>query len=144
MSPLFKSAITGLGAYLPPKVVTNFDLEKMVDTTDEWIQSRTGIRTRRVAEKNQSASDLGVPAALEAIKDAGLTPADLDLIIVATITPDMFFPSTACQIQHKIGAKCGAFDMAAACSGFPYAITVADNFIRSGTKPRARLTNIGA
>ena len=132
VSPLFKTTISGLGAYFPPKVLTNFDLEKMVDTTDEWIQSRTGIQTRRIAEKNQSASDLGIPAALEAIKNAGLTPEDIELIIVATITPDMFFPSTACRIQHKIGAKCGAFDMAAACSGFPYAVAVADSFIQSG------------
>lgn len=133
MSPLFKTTISGLGAYLPPKVLTNFDLEKMVDTTDEWIQSRTGIQTRRIAEKNQSASDLGIPAAIEAIQNAGLTAADIDLVIVATITPDMFFPSTACRIQHKIGAKCGAFDLAAACSGFPYAVAVADSFIKSGT-----------
>ena len=132
MNPLFKTAISGLGAYMPSKVLTNFDLEKMVDTTDEWIQSRTGIQTRRIAEKNQCASDLAVPAAREAIQNAGLKPTDLDLIIVATITPDMLFPSTACSLQHKIGAKCGAFDMAAACSGFPYAIAVADSFIRAG------------
>ena len=127
-----KSCVSGLGAYVPDKVLTNFDLEKMVDTTDEWIRTRTGIETRRIAAKGQSASDLGVPAALEAIKDAGLTPADIDLIIVATITPDMFFPSTACAIQNQIGAKCGAFDMAAACSGFPYAVAAADSFVRSG------------
>ena len=133
MSKVFKSSIRGLGAYLPEKILTNFDLEKMVETTDEWIRTRTGIQTRRIAAKGQSASDLGVHAGLEAIKDAGLTPLDIDLVIVATITPDMFFPSTACAIQNKIGAKCGAFDMAAACSGFPYAISVADAFIRSGT-----------
>ena len=132
MSPLFNTAISGLGAHLPSKVLTNFDLEKMVDTTDEWIRTRTGIHTRRIAEKNQSASDLAVPAALEAIKNANLEPTDLDLIIVATITPDMFFPSSACKLQYKIGAKCGAFDMAAACSGFPYAIAVADSFIKAG------------
>ena len=105
----------------------------MVDTTDEWILSRTGIQTRRIAEKNQSASDLGIPAALEALENAKLSPEALDLIIVATITPDMFFPSTACRIQDKIGAKCGAFDLAAACSGFPYAVAVADSFIKAGT-----------
>lgn len=133
MNPLFKTTFSGLGAHVPPKVLTNFDLEKMVDTTDEWIRSRTGIQTRRIAEKNQSASDLGIPAALEALENARLSPEALDLIIVATITPDMFFPSTACRIQHKIGAKCGAFDLAAACSGFPYAVAVADSFIKAGT-----------
>ncbi len=133
MNPLFKTKVSGLGAYVPVKVLTNSDLEKMVDTTDEWIQSRTGIQTRRIAEKNQSASDLGIPAALEALTNAGLAPEELDLIIVATITPDMFFPSTACRIQDKIGAKCGAFDLAAACAGFPYAVAVADSFIKSGT-----------
>lgn len=128
----YKSAIRGLGAYLPEKVLTNFELEKMVDTTDEWIRSRTGIVTRRIAAKNQSASDLGVEASKEALASAGLAPADMDLIIVATVTPDMFFPSTACNIQNKLGAKCGAFDMAAACSGFPYAIAIADSFVGSG------------
>ena len=125
-------AIRGLGAYVPEKVLTNFDLEKMVDTTDEWIRTRTGIRERHIAAQGESASDLGVKASLEAIHSAHLTPADIDLIIVATVTPDMLFPSTACYIQTKIGAKCGAFDMAAACSGFPYALAVADSFIRSG------------
>jgi 3-oxoacyl-[acyl-carrier-protein] synthase-3 len=128
----YKTIIRGLGAYLPEKVLSNFDLEKMVETTDEWIRTRTGIETRRIAAKGQSASDLGVEAAREALKNSGMTPADLDLIIVATITPDMYFPSTACNIQNKLGAKCGAFDMAAACSGFPYAVAVADGFIRSG------------
>lgn len=128
----YKSIIRGLGAYLPEKVLTNFDLEKMVETTDEWIRTRTGIVTRRIAAKGQTASDLGVEASKEALAHAGLKPTDLDLIIVATVTPDMFFPSTACNIQNKLGAKCGAFDMAAACSGFPYAVAVADSFIRSG------------
>lgn len=128
----FHSAIRGLGAYVPERVLTNFDLEKMVDTTDEWIRTRTGIVTRHIAAKDQSASDLGVEAARMALKNANLSPADIDLILVATITPDMFFPSTACMIQTKLGAKCGAFDLAAACSGFVYAITVADSFIRSG------------
>lgn len=132
MSDSHAVGITGLGHYIPKKVMTNFDLEKMVDTSDEWIQTRTGIRERHIAEKGQKASDLGYEAAKEALQNAGLTPADLDLIIVATITPDMFFPSTACNIQAKLGAKCGAFDMAAACSGFPYALTVAEGFIRAG------------
>ncbi|MBI3306260.1 MAG: ketoacyl-ACP synthase III [Candidatus Omnitrophica bacterium] len=128
----YQVAISGLGAYIPEKILTNLDLEKMVDTTDEWIQTRTGIRERHIAAKGQSASDLGVRAAEEALRNAKLKPEDLDLIIVATITPDMLFPSTACYIQHKLGAKCGAFDMAAACSGFTYALSVADAFIRSG------------
>lgn len=124
--------ITGLGAYVPEKVLTNFDLEKMVDTTDEWIMTRTGIRERHIAAPGEKASDLGYQAALAALRDAKLTPAEIDLIIVATITPDMFFPSTACNIQAKLGAKCGAFDLAAACSGFPYALSVAESYIRSG------------
>ncbi len=132
MSRPLRSCIKGLGIYIPKKVVTNFDLEKMVETTDEWIRTRTGIVERHLAEKGQSASDLGIPAALDAICDAHLKPSDIDLIIVATITPDMFFPSTACAIQDKIGAKCGAFDLAAACSGFTYALTVADGLIRGG------------
>ncbi len=132
MSGSIKAVIRGLGAFIPPNVLTNFDLEKMVDTTDEWILTRTGIRERHIAEKGQKASDLGAEAAREALSNAGLSAADLDLIIVATITPDMFFPSTACNIQNKLGAKCGAFDLAAACSGFPYALSVAEGFICSG------------
>ncbi len=124
--------IIGMGIHLPSKVLTNFDLEKMVDTSDEWIRTRTGVRERRIAEKDQSSSDLGAQAALAALQDAKLTPQDLDLIIVATISPDSFFPSTACLIQTRIGASCPAFDLAAACSGFPYALAVAESFIRSG------------
>lgn len=127
-----RAGITGLGIYLPEKILNNHDLEKMVETTDEWILTRTGIRERRLAASGESASDLGSRAALRAIQDAGLTPQQVELIIVATITPDMFFPSTACLIQEKIGAKCGAFDMAAACSGFPYALSVAEAFVRGG------------
>ncbi len=127
-----RAGIIGLGIYLPEKVLTNFDLEKMVDTSDEWIRTRTGVRERRIAKKGESASDLGSRAALAAIKDAGITPQDIQLIIVATITPDMVFPSTACNIQNQIGARCGAFDLAAACSGFPYALAVAEGFVRAG------------
>src|SRR3989338_4126375 len=123
--------ILGLGAYLPEKVLTNLDLEKMVDTSDEWIQSRTGIKERRIAEKGVATSDLAAKAALEAIRSAGLKPTDLDLIILATISSDMLFPSTACIVQDKIGAKCPAFDISAACSGFPYAITIAEGLIRA-------------
>jgi len=129
---LRRAGIIGLGIYLPEKVLTNFDLEKMVDTSDEWIRTRTGVRERRIASRGESASDLGKRAALAAIQDAHLTPKDIHLIIVATITPDMFFPSTACMIQQQIGAECGAFDLAAACSGFPYALAVAESFVRSG------------
>lgn len=132
MSDRVSCGIAGLGAYLPEKVLTNFDLEKMVDTTDEWIRTRTGIQERRIAEPGTPASDLGLRAALVALDDAGMKPSDLDLIIVATITPDSFFPSTACAIQHKLGARCGAFDMAAACSGFIYALNVANGLIASG------------
>lgn len=124
--------IIGLGIHLPERILTNLDLEKMVDTTDEWIRTRTGVQERRIAKKGESASDLGSRAALAAIQDAKLTPEAIDLIIVATITPDMVFPSTACMIQNKIGARCGAFDLAAACSGFPYALAVAEGFVRSG------------
>lgn len=132
MGVVLRTSIQGLGACIPEKVLTNFDLEKIVDTTDEWIRTRTGIRERRIAEKGTCASDLGAPAAMEAIRNAGIQVSDLDLIIVASITPDCLFPSTACMVQHKIGARCGAFDLLAACSGFPYALSVADAFIRSG------------
>lgn len=132
MPAQYKAHFSGLGAFIPPKTLTNFDLEKMVETSDEWIQSRTGIRERHIAEKGQSSSDLGTEAAKIALAQAGLTPADLGLIIVATITPDMLFPSTACHIQANLGATCGAFDMAAACSGFPYAVSVAEAYILSG------------
>jgi len=126
------AGIIGLGCYVPEKILTNFDLEKMVDTTDEWIQSRTGIKERRIAKQGQGSSDLASQASLEALKNAGLKPSDLDLIIVATISGDMLFPSTACLVQAKIGATCPSFDLAAACSGFPYAMSVAQGLILSG------------
>jgi 3-oxoacyl-[acyl-carrier-protein] synthase-3 len=126
------TGILGLGACLPDKVLTNLDLEKMVETSDEWIRTRTGIKERRIADKGLKTSDLAAKAALEAIQSAKLKPSDLDLIIVATISGDMIFPATACLVQDKIGAKCPAFDLSAACSGFPYALTVADGLIRSG------------
>ncbi|OQA57613.1 MAG: 3-oxoacyl-(acyl-carrier-protein) synthase 3 [Candidatus Omnitrophica bacterium ADurb.Bin277] len=132
MTAPYRAAITGLGAYLPEKILTNFDIEKIVETSDEWIRTRTGIRERHVAAPDQSSSDLALPAAQEAIKNAGLTARDIDLIIVATVSPDMLFPSTACYLQAKLGASCGAFDMAAACSGFPYAVAVAEGFVKSG------------
>ena len=128
-----KTSIIGLGYYVPPKVLTNRDLEKMVDTSDEWITSRTGIKERRIAGDDVASSDLGKEAALRALQNAGIKPKDIDLIIVATISPDMIFPATACILQEKIGAKnATAFDLNAACSGFPYALTVAAQFIETG------------
>jgi 3-oxoacyl-[acyl-carrier-protein] synthase-3 len=129
-----KIGIVGLGMYVPKKVLTNSALEKMVDTCDEWIVTRTGIRQRRLAAKHEAASDLALNAALEALKDAKVKPQDLDLIIVATITPDMQFPSTACFVQTKLGAKNAVcFDISAACSGFVYAIATAQQFLARGT-----------
>lgn len=125
-------SIISVGSYVPEKVVTNADLEKMVDTTDEWITSRTGIKQRRIAADNEFTSDLGSKAALRAMEKAGITGDEIGLIIVATITPDMVFPSTACLIQQKIGAyRAAAFDMEAACSGFIYALEIAQNFINA-------------
>ena len=126
--------IVGIGEYLPEKVLTNLDLEKMVDTSDEWIITRTGIKTRRLSSRSQAASDLAINAAKEAIKGAEILPADLDLIIVATITPDMQFPSTACFVQNCLGAKNAVcFDISAACAGFVYALVIAQQFIARGT-----------
>ena len=127
------SRIVGTGSYLPEKVMTNRDLEQIVDTTDEWIYTRTGIRQRHVAADNESASDLALVASRRAIDAAGLTPADIDLIIVATTTPDMVFPSCACILQAKLGiSNCPAFDMQAVCSGFVYALSTADQLMKSG------------
>lgn len=131
---MHEAGILGLGCYLPDKRLTNKDLEKTVDTSDEWITTRTGIKERRIAPEDMAASDLGVKAATAAIRDAGLKPEDIDLIITATITPDMFFPATACIIQDKIGAKgAAAFDINAACSGFVFGINIASQFINTGT-----------
>ena len=126
--------IAGTGSYLPEKVVTNFDLEKLVDTTDQWIRDRTGIRERRKAADDQTTCDLAEQAALQALDAAGLKPTDIDLLIVGTTTPDLVFPSTACLLQERLAmGECGAFDVNAACSGFLYALSVADQFIRAGT-----------
>ena len=126
--------ITGLGFYVPDKVLTNRELEKMVDTSDEWIRTRTGIQERRIAAKGTGTSDLAAKACLMAIKDAGIQPKQIDLIIAATSTPDMPLPSCACLLQQKIGAaNAAAFDLAAACSGFVYGLVTAEQFIRSGT-----------
>ncbi len=128
--------ILGLGIYLPEKRLTNADLEKMVNTTDEWIMTRTGIRERRIAEKGVPTSDLAVKAARNALENARLTPRDIDLIIVATISPDMLFPATACIVQHKLGAECPAYDISAACSGFPFAMSAAHSYVASGVYKR--------
>jgi len=130
--------IIGLGAYLPEKVLTNKELEKMVDTTDEWIITRTGIRERRIARADETTSDMATEAARIALKNARLTAQDIDLIIVATITPDMFFPSTACLVQNKLQARVvPSFDISVACSGFIYGIAIANQFISSGTYKHA-------
>lgn len=133
MSKRIYSRIAGTGSYLPEKVLTNADLEKMVETSDEWIQSRTGIRERHIAAEGETTSDLGYQAALRALEAAGIDASQLDMIVVGTTTPDLIFPSTACLIQAKLGvAGCPAFDVNAACSGFVFALGVADKFIRSG------------
>jgi 3-oxoacyl-[acyl-carrier-protein] synthase III len=127
-------SISGVGAYVPAKVLTNADLEKMVETSDDWITSRTGIKERHIAAEGEFTSDLGTEAARRAMKMAGVTADQIDLIIVATITPDMPFPSTACLVQHKLGAnRAAAFDLEAACSGFIYALEIGQQFIMSRT-----------
>jgi len=134
---MFKVGIWGLGAYLPPKKLTNFDLEKMVDTSDEWIRSRTGIQERRIAS-HEKTSDLAAKAAIRALKDAKVSAEKIDLIIVATISPDSNFPSVACKVQKAIGAKkAAAFDVSAACSGYLYAMTTAKQYIQTGMAKRA-------
>jgi 3-oxoacyl-[acyl-carrier-protein] synthase-3 len=125
--------VAGTGSYLPAKILTNADLETMVDTTDEWIFDRTGIRQRHIAADDETTSDLALQASLRALEAAGLTAADLDLIVVATTTPDQIFPSTACLLQAKLGVGgCPAFDLQAVCSGFVFALATADQFIRGG------------
>ena len=127
------SRIAGTGSYLPEKILTNADLEKIVDTTDDWIFSRTGIRERHIVADDQFTSDLALQAAYKAIEAAGITATEIDLIIIATTTPDKIFPSTACILQRKLGvAGCPAFDVQAVCSGFVYALATADNFIKAG------------
>jgi len=132
------SRIAGTGSYLPPRVVTNDELAKRLDTSDEWIRERTGIRQRHVADESQASSELALEASRRALDAAGMKAADIDLIIVATSTPDYIFPSTACLLQAKLGAKGGAaFDLQAVCSGFIYGLATADAFIRAGTHKRA-------
>lgn len=127
------AGIAGLGTYVPERVLTNFDLEKMVDTSDTWIRERTGIQERRIAAEGEATSDLAAAAARAALADAGVPADQVDLLIVATATPDMLFPATACLVQDKIGAKrAGAFDLLAGCSGFIYALACGAQFITSG------------
>ncbi len=131
---MIHARITGTGSYAPKKVITNHDLEKLVDTSDEWIMDRTGIKERRIAEKDQTTSDLAYEASQKALKAAGLSARDLDLILVATMTPDTILPSMGCVLQEKLGAKkAAAFDISAACSGFIYGMSIASAFIQSGT-----------
>jgi len=128
------SRIIGTGSYLPEKVLTNQDLEKIVDTTDAWIQERTGIKERHIAEDGQTTCDLAEQAALNAIEASGKSPEDIDLIVVATTTPDKVFPSVACLLQQRLNIHgCAAFDVQAVCTGFVYALGVADNFVKSGS-----------
>ncbi|MEP7116794.1 MAG: beta-ketoacyl-ACP synthase III [Acidobacteriota bacterium] len=129
-----RAEIKSLATYVPPRLLTNADLEKLVDTSDEWILQRTGIRERHIVEPGVGTSDLAKEAALEAIRRAGLTPDDIDLIIVGTVTPDTLFPSTACLLQHKIGANhAWGFDVSAACSAFAYSLTVGSQLIAAGS-----------
>jgi len=132
------SRIAGTGSYLPEKILTNAELERMVETNDEWIVSRTGIRERRIAAEGELTSDLALHASQRAIEASGIGKEDIDLIIVATTTPDQVFPSTACLLQQKLGiAGCPAFDVQAVCSGFVYALATADKFIRTGAAKAA-------
>lgn len=138
MSSPCVSSIIGTGSYMPEKILTNDDLSKIVDTSDEWITTRTGIKERRIAAENQATSDLATKAAERAMDSAGVKPEEIDLIVVATVTPDMPFPSTACFVQKNIGASNAVcFDISAACSGFLYALQIARNFLNAGTRSTA-------
>ncbi len=130
--------VASLGTYVPPRLLTNADLERMVDTTDEWILKRTGIRQRHIVDEGVASSDLGKEAAFAALTEAGVAPDQIGFIVVATTTPDMFFPSTACLVQHKIGARnAWGFDLGAACSGFAYALTTGAQMVASGAHEHA-------
>jgi len=137
VSQLVRVKISALGTYVPPRLLTNADLEKMVETSDEWIMSRTGIRERHIVDKGVATSDLAAEAARNALAERGLAATDIEVIIVATVTPDMLFPSTACLVQHKLGAK-GAwgFDLSAACSAFVYALQTGAQFVATGAHKR--------
>jgi 3-oxoacyl-[acyl-carrier-protein] synthase-3 len=138
MSHRIAAKITGVAGYVPPKVLTNADLEKMVDTNDEWIRTRTGIRERHIVENGAASSDMATAAAKQLLAQTNTDPADIDLIVVASVTPDMFFPATACLVQDRLGAKkAWGFDLSAACSGFAYALTVGAQFVGSGAHKKA-------
>lgn len=133
MNKLKRAGIIGTGSCLPDRIMTNHEFEEIVDTNDEWIKSHTGISERRVADENTATSDLATTAALRALENANLKPEDIDLVMVATVTPDMAFPSTACLVQNNIGAvHAAAFDLEAACSGFLYGLSIAENFVMTG------------
>ena len=143
MSQLARVKISALGTYVPPRLLTNADLEKMVETTDQWIVERTGIRERHIVDKGVATSDLAAEAARKALAQRGMDASDLDAILVGTVTPDMLFPSTACLVQHKLGAKgVWGFDLSAACSAFLYALQVGTQFVATGTHKRVMV--IGA
>ena len=143
VSQLVRAKITALGAYVPPRLLTNDDLEKLVETSNDWIVERTGIRERHIVDKGVATSDLATEAARRALAQRGLEPSDLDAILVATVTPDMFFPSTACLVQHKLGAKgVWGFDLSAACSAFVYALQTGAQFIATGAHKKVMV--IGA
>jgi len=138
MANRIPAKITGVAGYVPPRLVTNVDLERIVDTSDEWIRTRTGIRERHVTEPGVAASHLGTEAAKKLLAANGVKPEEIDMIVVATVTPDMFFPATACLIQNNLGAKrAWGFDLSAACSGFAYALTVGAQFVGSGAHKKA-------
>ena len=136
--PIRRAEIKSLATYVPPRLLTNADLERMVDTSDEWIRTRTGIERRHIAADGETTSDLAYHASLAALESAGVSPADIDLILVGTTTPDLIFPNVACLLQEKLGVRSGpAFGIEAACSGFLYSLATADQFVRSGQAKRA-------
>jgi 3-oxoacyl-[acyl-carrier-protein] synthase-3 len=143
LSKLIRAKISALGTYVPPRLLTNADLEKLVETTDQWILERTGIRERHLVDKGVATSDLATEAAKKALHERGLVPNDVEVIIVSTVTPDMFFPSTACLVQHKLGAKgVWGFDLSAACSAFVYGLQTGAQFIATGAHKKVMV--IGA
>lgn len=143
MSKIARAKISALGTYVPPKVMTNQDFEKIVETSDEWIRTRTGIRERHIVDKGVATSDLAVEAAKNALAERGIAAGEIEAIVVATVTPDMFFPSTACLVQHKLGIKnVWGFDLSAACSAFIYALQAGAQFIQSGAHKKVMV--IGA
>jgi 3-oxoacyl-[acyl-carrier-protein] synthase-3 len=138
MGKRIAAKITGVAGYVPPKVLTNVELARMVDTTDDWIQQRVGIRERHIADKGMAASHLATAAAQRVLEKTHTSPEEIDLLIVATVTPDMFFPATACLVQNRIGAsRAWGFDLSGACSGFVYALTVGAQFVGAGTHKKA-------